>query len=393
MGIKPQPASRPILAAVQGQQKHIEALKQVAANQRHEIEVLKGQLTYIANMAGVGQQMTAIRKRADQLKLADVNNPGQPVPDPPSQGPSETTEEAVTPETMDDPRRPGQTPGSVQDVPADTTDLAMNPGESLPTSPYGDMVDVTAPVAGTETHVPDDQTRIETDVRVGDPMNLDTAFPWTISPNNSNGQAPGSGEMAGQKAGAKTARSFEDVRRHLNDIDPDAGSTQPTPADRENFHSYVKSNFPEHYNSYFQPHHDNDNYRPYEEHEGHRGDEGGYYGSKKVAAKQPQPSGASRTILAIKLARLRVQAGIAQGDDLAVAGVIEASKMPDDAISHEIATLAQVQKAASRQRPAGLVPKSASAQGNRSLPSLASGASAFSAPSTYDDIADSDLFG
>jgi hypothetical protein len=193
---------RALLQAIAGQQKTIQQLMEYNASLAHEVEVLKLQMTHVGKVSGLDTRINAIRAKADSIraealkKQADVNNPAQPVPDPPSQPATETTEQAVTPETMDDPRRPGQTPGSVQDIAADTTDLAMNPGESLPTSPYGDMVDVTAPVAGTETHVPDEQTRIETDVRVGDPMRPDTAFPWITGPNQSNGQAPASGEMA-----------------------------------------------------------------------------------------------------------------------------------------------------------------------------------------------------
>jgi hypothetical protein len=297
-----------VIAAVQGQQKNLQTLKGVVVAQSHEIEKLKLKLAYVARLAGVSDEMDAIEKRANQIKRADVANPGQPVPDPASQGPTESTEQAVTPETYDDPRRPGQTPGSVQDLPADATDLALNPGETLPTSPYGDMVDVTAPVAGTETHVPNEQTRIETDVRVGDPMSMDTAFPWVTSPNQSNGQPPASGEMGQGKAASV---SSEDLAR-------------------------------------------------------------------------------VRTFASITLARLRIQAGIAQGDDLSVAGSIEQSELTDGAIDHEIKTLSKVQKAAAqRPRPAGLVPRSASAQ--RTTPSLAGGATPFAQPAVSQLVEDSFL--
>jgi len=305
-----QGGSRPVIAAVQGQQKHIAALEKFATAQANEIEILKLKLAYVARLAGISPQMDAIDQRVAALnqKSADVMNPGQPVPDPADQAPSETTEQAVTPETYDDPRRPGQTPGSVQDLPADATTTALEPGTTLPTSPYGDMVDVTAPVAGTETHVPNEQTRIETDVRVGDPMNQDTAFAWNpnMGPNQSNGQAPASGAQG-------RAASVQDLAR-------------------------------------------------------------------------------VRTMASIRLARLRIQAGIAQGDDLSVAGAIEGSDLPDAAIAHEIQTLASVQKVAARQpRPAGLVPRSASAQ--RGTPSLATGITAFRNPTTAETIEDSsDIF-
>lgn len=310
-----QGGTRPVIQAVKGQQeivqvqqRHIAALENFATSQAHQVEVLKLQLAYVARLAGVSPEMDAIKKRATQ-KLGDVNNPAQPVPDPGSQGPTESTEQAATPETYDDPRRPGQTPGSVQEVAADATDLALNPGTSIPTSPYGDMVDVTAPVAGTETHVPNEQTRIETDVRVGDPMNPDTAFAWnpSMGPNNSNGQAPTTGEMA-------------------------------------------------------------------------------YHASAEDLARV-------RTMASIKLARLQIQAGIADGDDLSVAAVIESdASLTNEVIQDRISTLASVQKvAAGRPRPAGLVPRSASAQ--RTTPSLASGEpTRFANPSMAQSTEDSIFF-
>ena len=157
------------------------AQQRTIASLTHRVAVQDLQIAYVARLAGVTKQVTAIRT------TADINNPAQPVPDPASQGPSETTEEAATPEAYDDVRNPGMTPGSVGDVPADATDVALAPGTSVPTQPFNDLVDVTAPIAGTEQHIPLDQTRIETDVRVGDPMNLEIAFPWNTGPNNSNG--------------------------------------------------------------------------------------------------------------------------------------------------------------------------------------------------------------
>lgn len=165
--------SRPLMAAVAAQQKQINTLL-------HRNAVLELQLGYVAQLAGVSKQVEAIRKRAD------IDNPAQPVDNPPSEPAFEQTEQAVQPEAMDDVRAPGMTPGSVGGVPAETTDVALNPGESLPTSPFNQMENVQAPVQGTETQLPLEQTRIETDVRVGDPTNPQIAFPWDISQNQSN---------------------------------------------------------------------------------------------------------------------------------------------------------------------------------------------------------------
>lgn len=273
--------ARPVLAAVKDQQKMIQALQATVAKQDLA-------LTFIARMAGVTDEVSAIYKQADAA------NPAQPVEDAPSEAPSETTDQARTPEAQDDPQNLGATPGANQNVSADSTDVVLSPGQSLPTSPYGDLENVQAPVAGTETHVPNEQTRIETDVRVGDPDNPTQAFPWTL-------------------------------------------------------------------------------------------------GSKEDAA-----SIQNRTMATIHLARLRLAAGIAQGDDLQVAASIDGNKeMSDHDIAKEIEVLSSVTKAAARQaRPANLVPKSA-ASVQRTVPSLAGDpglSSVASAASVSDDTQDADLF-
>ncbi|MGW1436854.1 hypothetical protein ACWD7M_16585 [Streptomyces griseus] len=182
--------SRPLLAALQAQQAVID-------DQRRRIAVQGEQIALIARLAGVTSEVDAI------AKTADIANPAQPIPDPGEQAPSETTEQAATPETNDDVRSPGQTGNSVQGVPAATTDTALTPGGTLPAEPYGNLQDVTAPVSGTNTgEVGGDQTKIESDVRVGNPMVPDVAFPWTISDNQSNSSPPSSGEMAGGRTHA-----------------------------------------------------------------------------------------------------------------------------------------------------------------------------------------------
>lgn len=264
---------RPVLAAVEAQQKIISAL-------RNEVIVLKSQLHYLASVAGVSPQFEAIRKSADAL------NPAQPVEEPPAQPPYATTEEAATPEARDNVMAPGQTPGSTNNLAADGHDTPMNPGvvPGMDTTPYNQLLDVEAPVAGTQEHVPLDQTKTLTDVRVGDPMNLQQAFPLT-------------------------------------------------------------------------------------------------------------PAFASRTMASIHLARLRISAKIASGDDLAVGTQIEASNATDQEIAQEIATLSQVTKAAARQqgRPAGLVPQKAAAV-QRTVPSLVGGESLTATASLDADNEDSDLF-
>ncbi|WP_428957932.1 hypothetical protein [Streptomyces sp. cg35] len=263
--------SRPIMAAVAAQQ-------QVIDDQRKALAVLGQQVALIARLAGVTAEVEAL------AKTADIANPAQPIPDGPEQAPSESTEQAATPETNDDVRSPGQTGNSTQGVPAATTDTALTPGGTLPAEPYGNLQDATSPVSGVNTgEVGGDQTRIETDVRVGNPMQPEVAFPWNISDNQSNSAPPSTGEMS-QGGG---------------------GSASP-----------------------------------------------------------------NRTHASLRLARLRVQAGAAKGDDLTMAAAIEAdARMTGAMIEHEISVLdGIVRNASTKAQSAGRAPVRAQA---RVAPSLA----------------------
>lgn len=279
---------RPALAALAAQQKQIEAL--VAQNQhlmafasaaQGEITVLKNQLHGLATVAGFDGEMEGIRSTALKA-LADINNPAQPVEAPSSEAAPQTTQQALEADTHDQVLNPGMTPGSVDDLAADTTTTPLVPGTALPTNPYNQLVNVEAPIQGTETQRPLNETKIETDVRVGDPTNPQVAFPWTIKSS-------------------------------------------------------------------------------------------------------------SRVMASMRLARLRIEAGLEQGDDLALGEKIAGQEgLTDEAIQTEINTLANVQKAASRQRPAGLVPRAASV--GRTVPSLAAGESIQATAAAADDDDASDLF-
>ncbi len=146
------------------------------AMQRVALETQEQKLHYLANLAGVSKEFNAITAQG-QKKIADIMNPAQPVPDPPSGPPTEPTAQVEAPQTYDDPRAPGITPGSTYGVPAQQVDTPLRPGVTMPTSPYDQLVDPSAPIAGTEGQLPLDQVKIETDVRVGDPANPATAFP------------------------------------------------------------------------------------------------------------------------------------------------------------------------------------------------------------------------
>ncbi len=268
--------NRPLMQAMASQQKNLRTVEARNAELERQLAIQGLQLAYVARLAGVSKELDAIKRQAD------IDNPAQPVPNPPSEAPVETTEQAATPEAYDNPNAIGETPGANQGVAAETTATPMDPGVTLPTAPFNQLLNVSAPVAGTETHTPPDTTRIETDVRVGDPMNPETAYPLN----------PAFGPSAQQ------------------------GTTPPRDGEMSQTSSL-------------------------------------------------------RTMASIRLARLRVQAGTARGDDLSVAASIESDRRMSDAmIRHEITTLSQVTKAAARQaRPANLVPRTAAGV-QRVTPSL-----------------------
>ena len=294
------------------------------AELRRENALLRTQLQFIADLAGVGPELEQIRRQAD------LANPAQPVPDPPQEPPVQSTEEALDSgaptgsgtgehrgpgHSEDDPSRPGTTPGSLTAVPAEQTTTAITPGADLPTPPANQLIDVTAPVQGTNPSqdggVPIQQRRVETDVRVNpNPLaaqgpgigglgNDGTAYPWTI---------------AARQAIAGPA-SAEDER-------------------------------------------------------------------------------GARTMASIRLARLRVTAGLARGDELEVGAAIEKdARLSLRDIEHEIGTLSQVTRAAAQGQPRyprGLGPRQAA----RSAPSFAGQPVPAMAMTAGADTAgdDSDLF-
>lgn len=270
--------NRPLMQALASQQKVIETQKAAINQLTRKAQVMELQLAFVAQLAGVSKELEAIRRHAD------ADNPAQPVPNPPSQPAVETTEQAMTPKAYDNPNAIGETPGANQGVAAETTATPMDPGVTLPTQPYNNLVDVSAPVSGTETHTPPETTRIETDVRVGDPMNPETAFPLNpaFGPSQQRGTTP--------------------------------------PRDGE----------------------------------------------------MSQTASRNRFVASLRLARLQIAAGIASGDDLAIAAHIEANpQLSNEVLRAQIDALSAVTKAASARqpRPQNLVPRSASGV-RRTTPSL-----------------------
>lgn len=194
---RPAPQQRAAQQPPRQPQQHIAVNEALAAQQRviraqaAQIQALGAQMQFLGELAGVGPQLASLRRHADEM------NPASPVPDPPQAPPTETTEQALAPETMGDASRPGTEPGSTTHVPAEMTTTSVTPGVEIQTAPATQLVDVTAPVQGTNPSqdggVPIQQRRIETDVRIDpDPLKASgpgiggvgtdgTAYPWVIA--------------------------------------------------------------------------------------------------------------------------------------------------------------------------------------------------------------------
>jgi len=307
---KDMPADRKTAAALaQAQTRRIAELSARNA-------VLEAQLSFLASAAGVDRELAEIGRRV-MRRHADLLNPASPVPDPPQAPATQSTEEALAPEAMDNAGRPGTTPGANSRVPAMQTTTPITPGVEVQTPPATNLVDVTAPVAGTNPSqdggVPLEQRRIETDVR--------------IDPDPLKAHGPGIGGQG------------------------DNGAAFPWLLDAR------------------QP-----------------GQQQGAGGSVNASLSEAEAS--RRTFASIRLARLRVTAGLAQGEELAVAERIERDAALSTAmIEHEVGVLTQV----APQRQAPRPPQQRTAA--RAVPSLASvGASAQYAPAVMDDLDGSDLF-
>lgn len=140
-----------------------------------QIQRLTAGLTVLARHAGV--EVETMVRSAMLRKQADEQNPAQPVPEPAPAPATESTMETKTPEAFADVRIPGMVPGTNQDVPADAVTTAYTPGQDIASPPVRNLVDVTAPVDGAQGPRPLRETKTEVDVRVGNPMNPQVAFP------------------------------------------------------------------------------------------------------------------------------------------------------------------------------------------------------------------------
>jgi hypothetical protein len=172
---------RPALAALAEQQQLIENLRRQAhilnkasVKQEGQITSLARGLQTLAALAGVDRHVAAAMLGR---KVADIQNPAQPVPEPPAQPSPQGTEDAKTPEAFADVTAPGLAPGTTNDVAADATTTAYTPGMDIGAPAFKNLIDVTAPVEGTQNPRPLEETKTLTDVRVGNPMNPQVAFP------------------------------------------------------------------------------------------------------------------------------------------------------------------------------------------------------------------------
>lgn len=268
------------------------ALRALALRQAQQIEQLTRGLHALAKAAGIEPHV-----REAMLRRADVQNPAQPVPEPNPVPATTTTQEAETPEAFADVQAPGLVPGSTNDVAADAQSTAYTPGLDIEGPALKQLIDVTAPVDGTQNPQPLSDVRTETDVRVGNPMNPQVAFP-----------------LRGE---------FQNAQR---------------------------------------------------------------LGSKGKGGE----TGGSRTMVALRLAKLRIATGTAQGEDIEVAtGIERDASLTVDAMEREITTLNQVRTASARRdQPKNLVPKAARVQ--RTVPSLQT--TAASTGHVDLDVQDADLF-
>ena len=162
-------------------------------------DTLDRQMAHLANVSGQELPLAQIgvvgrQKVAAIYRTANPANPAQPVPEPPAQGPVETSQGAVQADGRDDVTQLGASP--VTDVSADAVTSGDVPYGELANQPVGmNRVDVTAPVAGTQEPNPPNETIIPVDVRIGNPDNPEPMFPWDMGPvaGSTNGNAGGGG--------------------------------------------------------------------------------------------------------------------------------------------------------------------------------------------------------
>jgi hypothetical protein len=213
---------RGLFQAIATQQQSLEeardAVSKLARRSADDRDVIRRQSVQIRTLAtGMQALLQALGPEASRLvttamtRTADVQNPAQPIPEPPAQPAAFTTQDAKTPEAMESPNNPGLVPGSTNDVAADATTTVYQPGADVDTSALHNLIDVTTPVDGTQGPQPLSDVRTLTDVRVGDPNNQSQAFPLRGDFAQRQVTNP-SGRQASRQAPSDGRRSFAALR-------------------------------------------------------------------------------------------------------------------------------------------------------------------------------------
>lgn len=156
------------------QHEHLKMQRRLAVKDSQIVRLTYG-LQAIAQH--LGPDVDTMVRSAMLHKRADEQNPAQPIPEPAPEPAVDGTVVAETPEATADVNQPGMVPGSTQDVAADVVTTAYTPGQDVGAAPLRNLVDVTRPIDGAQGPRPLSETKTNVDVRAGNPMNPQTAFP------------------------------------------------------------------------------------------------------------------------------------------------------------------------------------------------------------------------
>lgn len=160
---------------IESQQRTIARLHRRESVHTSQIQRLTAGIQALAQR--LGPEADLLVRTAMVRKHADEQNPAQPIPEPAPQPPTQSTVDAETPEAFADVRAPGMVPGVNNDVAADAVTTVYTPGQDIGTAPVRQLVDVTAPIEGTQGPRPLSEVKTLDEVRVGNPMNPQQAFP------------------------------------------------------------------------------------------------------------------------------------------------------------------------------------------------------------------------
>jgi hypothetical protein len=167
---------RQLFEALQSQQRTLEAMASHIKGQNTKISALQQVVAWVGKVAGIESQVVS------GLKLADVENPAQPVPSGGSEPPSVTTEEARQPDAKADILTPGGVPGN--DTAADATTSVDSVGGTILNTPLNlNEQDVTKAVADPAIQSPPtgEDAHQPIDIHSRDVINTPQMFPWTLT--------------------------------------------------------------------------------------------------------------------------------------------------------------------------------------------------------------------